>query len=233
MKASMTLSATEAKALAIEVGYDAAGIARPHSPDAPAWARAVLVGLHATLDPAFDYEMYIEYGGRRKWYKAIYTILESLSFRLASALQRAGHRAEALTYDDSLKLIDLKRAAVEAGLGILGKNGLVIHKRYGPRIRFGAVFCDAEWPADGPLLDYFCPSCTLCWNACPTRALGPAGVDRSTCIAEYNPTPALAAVQDARETGPTPCTRAQCSACITACPIGKKELVQFYRELRR
>lgn len=55
----MALSAEQAKALAIKIGYDAAGIARPHSPNLPAWVRSVIVGMHATLDEAFDYEVYI------------------------------------------------------------------------------------------------------------------------------------------------------------------------------
>jgi epoxyqueuosine reductase QueG len=226
------MTGDEARALAVQIGYDAAGIAPPQVGRTPAWARSVLVGLHATLDEAFDYEMYIAYDGRRKWYKPIYTALEALSFRLAEALRAAGQRAEALTYEHSIDLLDLKRAAVEAGLGVLGKNNLVVSKRYGPRVRFGAVFTDADWPANGPPLDYFCPSCTLCWNACPTRALGPAGFQRAACIAEYNPTPALAALQDRLERRPSPCTRLQCTACITACPIGAKLPAEFYRDMK-
>ena len=136
---AVTLSAGEAKSLAIQRGYDAAGIARPHSASLPTRLRSVIVGVHATLDEAFDYEMFIEYDGRRKWYKPIYTALETLSFRLAEALRAHGLQAEALTYEHSIDLIDLKRAAVEAGLGIMGRNNLVVNRRYGPRVRFGAV----------------------------------------------------------------------------------------------
>ena len=57
-----------------------------------------------------------------------------------------------------------------------GKNNLVITRRYGPRVRFGAVFVDADWPADRPILDYYCPSCTLCWIGLPDRMRwAPAG----------------------------------------------------------
>ena len=92
---------------------------------------------------------------------------------------------------------------------------------------------DADWPADGPLNDYYCPSCTLCWNSCPTHALGPAGLTRSACIAEFNPTPEMATLQDTLERHPTPCTRLQCAACITACPIGSKTFAEFYRDVRK
>ena len=42
----------------------------------PAWVQSVLICMHATLDDAFDFEMYIEYDGQRKWYKPVYTMLE-------------------------------------------------------------------------------------------------------------------------------------------------------------
>ncbi|MGQ9668063.1 MAG: hypothetical protein ACUVWB_12180 [Anaerolineae bacterium] len=226
------LSPDDATALAVQIGYDAAGIALPHSPALPAWVHSVLVGMHATLDDGYDYEMFIEYDGRRKWHKPIYTLLESLSFRLAEALRARGLRAMALTYEDSLALIDLKRAAVEAGLGILGKNNIVVTRRYGPRVRFGAVFVDADWPADGKLMDYYCTSCTLCWKACPTKALGPWGFLRERCIAEFAPTLAMAVLQDQMEYRPTPHTRRQCTACMTACPIGRKQVAEFYRDIR-
>jgi epoxyqueuosine reductase len=228
----MGLSAGQAKILVLQAGYDAVGVARPHSDSLPAWVKSVLVGMHATLDDAFDYEMYIEYDGRRKWYKPVYTMLEALSARAAESLRAAGLRAMHLTFEDSLSLIDLRSAAVEAGLGVWGKNNLVITRRYGPRVRFGALFVDADWPADGPLLDYYCPSCTLCWGACPTNALGAGGYRREECIAEYNPTPDLAARQDALETRPSACTRLQCTACITACPIGSRLPVAFFRDVR-
>jgi len=228
----MTLSAKQAKELAIDVGYDAAGIALPHSSSLPEWVRSVLVCMHATLDEAYEYEMYIEYDGRRKWYKPAYTMLESLSFRLADALRAEGYQVMSLTFDDSLALIDLKRAAVEAGLGVLGKNNLVVTRKYGPRVRFGAVFVDADWPADGPINDYFCPSCTLCWNDCPTNALGSEGFTRAECIAEFNPTAKMVDLQRKLETHPSPCTRLQCVACITSCPIGARVVGEFYRDVR-
>lgn len=232
MSQSASLSPQEAKALAVQIGFDAAGITSPHSPALPAWVRSVLVCMHATLDDAYDYEMFIEYDGRRKWHKPIYTLLESLAFRLAEALRARGLQTMALTYEDSLALIDLKRAAVEAGLGLLGKNNVVVTRRYGPRVRFGAVFVDAEWPADGKLLDYFCSSCTLCWKACPTKALGPWGFLRERCIAEFAPAPAMAALQDQMEHHPTPHTRLQCTACLTACPIGSRLHTAFWRDIR-
>ena len=214
--------ASTVKAWARELGCDKVGITTPEGFHLPSWTRSVVVLGQATLDEAWDYEMRIEYGGRRFWSKPIYERLVALAGRLALRLVGAGFRAEPLTFEDSLALMDLKQAAIQAGLGVLGQNNLVITREYGPRIRFGAVYTALSLEPDGPLTDYYCSSCTICWGACPDAALGPWGFDRSRCRAEFDPTPEMARRQEAEEKHPSPATRLQCIRCITPCPIGKK-----------
>lgn len=216
------VDAVAVKALARELGCDKVGITAPEGFNLPAWTRSVVVLAQATLDEAWDYEMYIAYEGKVFWSKPIYERLVALAGRLALALGRAGFRAEPLTFEDSAALIDLRRAAVQAGLGVYGLNGLVVSSEYGPRMRFGAVYTAAPLAPDGPLDAYYCSSCTICWGACPDRALGPKGLDRSLCRAEFDPTPQMARLQEREGKRPSPATRLQCSRCIAACPIGKQ-----------
>lgn len=230
--ASKLLGTTSVKRLALEHGFDKVGIVAAEDFNFPAWVRSAIVLGHATLDEAYDYEMYIQYQGQRKWHKPIYTLLEALSARLAHTLRQKGCRAEHLTFEDSLSIIDLKKAAVLAGLGTLGLNNVVVSKEYGPRIRFGAVFTDLELEPDHPLNDYYCSSCTICWGACPTGALGPEGFDRSRCLAEFNPTPEMLARQKQMLKFPTLVTRLQCIRCLSACPIGKHLPVQMWYDLK-
>jgi epoxyqueuosine reductase QueG len=229
---SKPLDAVSVKSLALEHGFDKAGIASADDFDFPAWVHSAVVLGYATLDEAYDYEMYIQYQGRRKWHKPIYALLEALSARLAHALRQQGCRAEHLTFEDSISIIDLKKAAVLAGLGTLGLNNVVVNKDYGPRIRFGAVFTDLELKPDSPLNDYYCSSCTICWGACPTWALGPDGFDRSRCIAEFNPTREVLGWQKQMLKFPTPVTRRQCISCLTSCPIGKRLPVEMWFDVR-
>jgi len=147
---------------------------------------------------------------------------------MALSLAAEGYRAQLLTYEDSLATLDLKAAAVRAGLGVRGLNSLVITRRYGPRVRLGALFTDLELPADQPIIDYFCVSCTLCLAACPTGALGMDGLDRSRCIAEFEPGAAMVELQKKLGQFPTPHTRLQCIACVNACPVGKRLPTQFW-----
>ncbi|MCR4408075.1 MAG: hypothetical protein NUW24_14340 [Anaerolineae bacterium] len=211
------------KTLAGQIGFDKVGVIGPEHANGPSWTRSVLVLALATLDAALDYEMYIEYNGRRRWYKFVYTILEAQGARLARVLREEGLRAEALTFEDSFSFIDLRMAAVQAGLGVRGLNDLVITPEYGPRVRFTALFTDAELEQDQPVRDYYCLNCTRCWGACPTGAIGPQGFDRSQCIAEFVPTPEMIARQQKLLTFPTPATRLQCRFCLDSCPVGQRQ----------
>ena len=215
------LDASRAKALALEAGFDLVGVIDPAHTHGPAWTRTVLVLGYATLDQAYDYNVYVEVRGLRRWSKLAYEVVVARAARLALALRDHGARAEPLVYEDSAAIIDLRRAAVAAGLGVPGKNELVVSRDYGPRIRLGAVFTDLELAPDRPLSEYFCSSCTLCWTACPTRALGPDGLDRSRCLAEFAPTPEMLARQKRELVQLTPFTRLQCVACVDSCPIGR------------
>jgi ferredoxin len=216
------VDACTVKSLARKLGADKVGITTPEDFHLPAWTRSVVVLGQATLDEAWDYQLHVAYGPVQLWSKWAYERLVGLAGRLALALVQAGFRAEPLTYEDSLALIDLKVAAVRAGLGVRGQNNLVVTREYGPRIRFGAVYTTAPLEPDAPLRDYYCTNCTICWGACPDRALGPNGLDRSRCRAEFDPTPEMARLQEREEKRLSPAARLQCIRCITSCPIGKK-----------
>jgi epoxyqueuosine reductase QueG len=211
------------------LGFDLVGVApAAEFATVPAWARSIVVLGMAALDPALDLELYVEAAGEQRWSKWAYERLVAGAARLALALVEAGHRAQPLTYEDSLALLDLKAAAVRAGLGVWGLNHLVITHHFGPRVRLGAVFTDLDLPAGAPLHDYYCVSCSLCLAACPTGALGPAGLDRSRCIGEFEPDAAMARLQKEMVDFPTPYTRRQCAACVDACPIGKRLPARFW-----
>jgi epoxyqueuosine reductase QueG len=181
-----------------------------------------------TLDRAFDLELYIEQGGERRWSKWAYERLVAGAARLSLDLVAAGCRDEPLTYEDSLSRLDLKAAAVRAGLGVRGLNNLVLVPRFGPRVRFGAVFTDLQLPADSPRPGYYCTSCSLCLGACPTGALRPDGLDRSRCLGEFEPDAVMAEMQRGRLDFPTAHTRIQCAECIMVCPIGKQLPTRFW-----
>ncbi|MBQ5749071.1 MAG: epoxyqueuosine reductase, partial [Oscillospiraceae bacterium] len=66
-------------------------------------------------------------------------------------------------------------AAYLAGLGFVGKNGLLINEQLGSYHFITEIVTDLELSADRPL-EKECGSCRLCLDACPLGALSLAGV---------------------------------------------------------
>lgn len=79
----------------------------------------------------------------------------------------------------------LKHFAVQAGLGKMGKNTLLIHPQYGNTLRLGGLLTEMAWPYDEPAdLPKICPEgCDICRKACPVGALSEKkGIDITRCM---------------------------------------------------
>ena len=88
---------------------------------------------------------------------------------------------EARTYVDTGPVQE-RVYAQYAGVGWIGKNACVIHPRLGSWIFLAEIICSLPLQLDTPALDQ-CGTCTLCLDACPTRALVAPGVlDSTKCI---------------------------------------------------
>ncbi len=80
--------------------------------------------------------------------------------------------------------LSTRRAAVEAGLGEVGINNLLITPDFGPRICINSIITDAELEPDARFVGELCDreGCLVCLEACPAGAMGEDGsFDRSKC----------------------------------------------------
>lgn len=64
-----------------------------------------------------------------------------------------------------------KEAAIRAGLGSLGKNGLLINKKYGSWVAYQSIITNADMEYDEPFVGDICGKCNECISSCPTFAL--------------------------------------------------------------
>ncbi len=92
--------------------------------------------------------------------------------QLCYYLRSLGYRAR--NNMDGYYLMPLVPLAVEAGIGEIGANGLMLTEKYGSRLRLGAVLTDIPLIPDEPLkpkLSKFCEICMRCAKVCPGRAI--------------------------------------------------------------
>ena len=72
---------------------------------------------------------------------------------------------------DLLAVFSFKYAAVNAGLGWIGKNDVLITEKYGPRVRLSAVLVDYPFETGRKITESRCGSCNRCVDICPHKAL--------------------------------------------------------------
>lgn len=87
---------------------------------------------------------------------------------------------EARNHMDGNYLVVAPLVAEAAGLGEIGRNGILITKEFGPRIRLGIVTTDLELITDERAefgIKEFCGVCNKCSRLCPGRCIpqGPMG----------------------------------------------------------
>ena len=78
-----------------------------------------------------------------------------------------------------------KSLAMEAGLGVLGKNTLLINPALGSHFTIGSLLLKTPLVSiKGPFSDFSpCGNCTLCLESCPTNAFhGPYRLDARRCL---------------------------------------------------
>ena len=93
-----------------------------------------------------------------------------VSTSLAQFISNIGYKAIASMNDTALGI----PMAIDAGLGQLGRNGILITPWFGPRVRISKVFTDLPIAIDHPIdfgLAEFCEVCKKCANDCPGHAI--------------------------------------------------------------
>jgi epoxyqueuosine reductase len=174
--------------------------------DQPNWRG---YGMHG---PEEKFESYILY----------YEIMRNKAWMIVDYLTKRG-------FDSLISLgIPLKTAAVRCGLGCQGKNTLLIHPTYGPRVRLVSVLTTAQLEIDEPYKEDLCKNCEKCVIACPTQALEPYKLKINRCMTYSAESPHSPEVpDDVRKMErrlvqrPTPNSYIECTTCIDTCPRGR------------
>jgi ferredoxin len=110
--------------------------------------------------------------------------------------------------------LNLKELAIQAGIGKRGKHSVVLHDKYGARLRFAAIKINSSFQLQDEtslkeLENPVCHNCSLCLEVCPVNILEPYRMtDVSKCLSRV----ALMKEQQERIT--------PCDECLKICPAG-------------
>ena len=155
------------------------------------------------------------YAWGRDYHKVLAKPLRALSGRI----QEMGEGVRCYCSIDTGPVLE-RAWAQRAGVGWIGKNGLVVRQDLGSWFFLGVIATTLELEPDAPAEDG-CASCTRCLDACPTGALvAPRVLDARRCISyltieHRGPAPEeLAGKYGDRLFG--------CDACQDVCPWNRK-----------
>ena len=191
--------------IALEVGFDACGVAPVHrlEDDAQFMDKWLAQGLHGEMDylernrdkrynPAVLVPgaqtvvvclLSFEHSGRdyhRKVKSLLYAMEAKLKEAFGEDIVSATHQH---IFCDSAPMLE-RRWCVESGLGWIGKNHQLIHPKLGSMVHPGEIVLNV--PVDGNRLSNIkigCGDCRLCLDYCPTGALRNEMWDARECIA--------------------------------------------------
>ena len=128
------------------------------------------------------------------------------------------------------------KMAEAVGIGKTGKNGLLIHSHFGPRLILGGLVTSAALPEISlPEKNTGgCPEgCRICQENCPVAAIDPIGkVDRSACLKHSMKSPLFTFLMKSKAfsqeeiemvnqvTGVDDHSAYTCLQCVATCPVG-------------
>lgn len=177
-----------------------------------------------------------------------YRRLDGLSVRIAALLEERGERAIPVfgcspmainERGDIAGYLNQIRMGEAAGIGVRGRNGILLNSSYGARLMLGGVVTTALLPevrhpdADEPGCP---PGCRICASACPVGAIDPDSkrVKIMHCLNHTSRTPLMSKPRFVALRAIRPRSAARlmnltsldehtlhvCSKCVALCPYG-------------
>lgn len=140
--------------------------------------------------------------------------------------EELGIKAYSLPYQIEFGGAFLKDSAHLAGLGVIGKNNLLVTPEYGTRVRLRGMFIEAELAPTGPLDFDPCNVCDRpCHRVCPRDAFRSGVYERSLCKLENDKRDADWEMIDGSIMGidePSEVVK-PCRYCELACPVAQRD----------
>lgn len=150
-------------------------------------------------------------------YQRVNVFLDELALKITNYIQSHGWEAfpipasQLVDWEKQLAHVSHKHVAVQAGIGWIGRNNLLITPQFGARVRLTTVLTNMPLKADQPA-PFGCGDCYACLTSCPSQSIkrDPRDFDHVGC---YHQIKALVKVAGISQN--------ICGLCVRACR-GKK-----------
>ncbi|MBQ9558045.1 MAG: epoxyqueuosine reductase [Clostridia bacterium] len=114
------------------------------------------------------------------------------------------------------------RCAEKCGLGVIGKNGLLINERFGTYCFIAEIATTLELPAEKAAVSpgFRCTECGECLAACPHGALSEDGFDAEKCVSHVSQKKGELTPEERRMIASADYIWG-CDRCQEACPLNE------------
>lgn len=155
---------------------------------------------------------------RASWGIDYHTILRDKMSQLIEYIQEvAGPDAQFKPMVDTGEVVDVA-VAQRAGMGFIGRNGLLITEEFGTYVYIGEVLTNLEFEPDEQV-PFGCGDCMRCVDACPTGALlGDGRMNAQICLSYQTQTKGFMDEKFRRKMGHV---IYGCDICQLACPYNR------------
>ncbi|MCD5001427.1 tRNA epoxyqueuosine(34) reductase QueG [Enterococcus saccharolyticus] len=128
---------------------------------------------------------------------------------------------------DTGELVDVA-VAQRAGLGFIGRNGLLITEEFGSFVYLGEIVTNIRFEVDEPV-PFGCGDCTRCVTACPTKALlGDGRLNAQRCLSYQTQTKGMMPEEYRKKIRNV---IYGCDICQLVCPYNQGKDFHFHEEM--
>jgi len=122
-------------------------------------------------------------------YRTANVFLDQMAFKISNYIQDKGYLAipipssQIVDWQKQKAHLSHKKIAYLAGLGWIGRNNLLVSKRFGSQFRLATILTDMPLRLDKPVKEG-CGACYMCVKTCPAGAIkdNPADFDYTACF---------------------------------------------------
>lgn len=165
---------------------------------------------------------------RASWGQDYHDVLRERMNRLIEFIRDiAGEETTFKPMVDTGELVDVA-VAQRAGLGFIGRNGLLITEEFGSYVYLGEIITNIDFESNESV-PFGCGDCMRCVTACPTGALlGDGRINAQICLSYQTQTKGMMDEKFRRKMGHV---IYGCDICQIVCPYNKGKDFHFHKEM--